>query len=169
LRVILVDCDTHRRALNRLVKGRAHAPGLLEVLAGEVSLRDALVQDEATTTMILPLNASVTAGHDHMGGEAMDRLLAELRRAFDLVILDTTPILPTADTRLLSTKVDVVVLVARWRKTSAHAIQAALHLLPAEGMNVAGVVLNRIHMGQQARFGFGDPAYYYRKYARYYG
>jgi len=168
LRVVLVDCDTHRRELNRLVKGRAHAPGLLEVLAGEASLKDALVQDEATTTMILPLNASAVGGHDHIGGEAMDRLLADLRRAFDLVILDTTPILPTADTRLLSTKVDVVVLVARWRKTSAHAIQAALHLLPVEGMNVAGVVLNRIHMGQQARFGFGDPAYYYRKYAQYY-
>ncbi|MGH6963955.1 MAG: GumC family protein [Phenylobacterium sp.] len=168
LRVVLVDCDTHRRDLNRLVKGRAHSPGLMEVLAGEASLKDALVQDEATTTMILPLNASVVAARDYIGGEAMDGLLAELRRTFDLVILDTTPILPTADTRMLSTKVDVVVLVARWRKTSAHAIQAALHLLPAEGLNVAGVVLNRIHMGQQARFGFGDPAYYYRKYARYY-
>ena len=168
LRVILVDCDTRRRDLNRLVKGRAHPAGLLEVLAGEAQLADALVQDDATTAMILPLNASTVGADDPIGGERMDALLAGLRRAFDLVILDTTPILPTADTRTLSTKVDVVVLVARWRKTSAHAIQAALHLLPVEGLNVAGVVLNRIHMGQQARFGFGDPAYYYRKYSQYY-
>lgn len=168
LRVVLVDCDTRRRDLNRLVKGRARPAGLLEVLTGEAPLADALVQDDATTMMILPLNASTVGAHDPIGGEQMDALLANLRRAFDLVILDTTPILPTADTRMLSTKVDVVVLVARWRKTSAHAVQAALHLLPGEGLTVAGVVLNRIHLGQQARFGFGDPAYYYRKYAQYY-
>jgi len=48
---------------------------------------------------------------------------------------------------MLSTKVDVVVLVARWRKTSAHAVQAALHLLPGEGLTVAGVVLTLCQLG----------------------
>ncbi|MDP1601492.1 polysaccharide biosynthesis tyrosine autokinase [Phenylobacterium sp.] len=167
-KVVLIDCDVRRRELNKLVKGRAHQAGLLEVLAGLAPLEAALVKDEATGAMILPLNASDAGGQDLMGGDAMDLLLAKLRERFDLVILDTTPVLPLADTRILAAKVDVVVFVARWRKTSEHAVRAALRLLPVEGVAVAGVVLNRIHVGQQARFGHGDAAYYYRQYAQYY-
>jgi len=168
-RVVLVDCDLRKRELNRLTRGRARDAGLLEVLAGQSSLEDALLKDEATSAMILPLNTTVVGAHDLIGGDAMDALLAVLRERFDLVILDTTPVLPLADTRILSTKADVVVLVARWRKTSEHAVHAALRLLPAEAVTVAGVVLNRIHLGQQARFGFGDASYYHRQYAQYYG
>ena len=147
----------------------ANQPGLLEVLAGQATLEEALVKDELTGAMILPLNNSVAVGQDLMGGEAMDALLAKLRERFDLVVLDTSPVLPLADTRILATKVDVVVLVARWRKTSEHAVHAAIRALPVEGVTIAGVVLNRIHIGQQARFGHGDAAYYYRQYAQYYG
>lgn len=167
-RVVLIDCDMRRRELNRLVRGRAREAGLLEVLSGAAPLEAALVKDELTGAMILPLNDSESGGQDLIGGDAMDGLLARLRERFDLVILDTTPVLPLADTRILATKVDVVVFVARWRKTSEHAIHAALRLVPTEGVAIAGVVLNRIHVGQQARFGHGDAAYYYRQYAKYY-
>ncbi len=168
-RVVLIDCDMRRRELNRLTRGREREAGLLEVLAGQARLEDALVKDDATNAMILPLNTTVAGAHDLVGGEAMDALLATLRERFDLVILDTTPVLPLADTRILATKVDVVVLVARWRKTSEHAVHAALRLLPTDAVTVAGVVLNRIHLGQQQRFGYGDASYYYRQYAQYYG
>jgi succinoglycan biosynthesis transport protein ExoP len=168
-RVVLIDCDNRRREFNKLVRGGTNRPGLLEVLAGQASIDEALVQDELTGAMILPLNNSIAVGQDLMGGEAMDALLAKLRERFDLVVLDTSPILPLADTRILATKVDVVVFVARWRKTSEHAVQAAIKALPVEGVTIAGVVLNRIHLGQQARFGHGDAAYYYRQYAQYYG
>lgn len=168
-RVVLLDCDLRRRELNKLVRGHSREVGLLEVLAGEAAIDDALVKDEATGAMILPLNGSITGGHNLLGSDAMDELLAQLRERFDLVILDTTPVLPLADARILATKVDVVVFIVRWRKTSEHAIQAALRLLPTEGVTIAGVVLNRIHLGLQARFGHGDPAFYYRQYAQYYG
>ncbi|HEY9233864.1 MAG TPA: polysaccharide biosynthesis tyrosine autokinase [Phenylobacterium sp.] len=168
-RVVLIDCDTRRRELNKLVRNADNRPGLLEVLAGQAHIDEALVKDERTGMLILPLNHSEIGPHELMGGEAMDTLLARLRERFDLVVLDTTPVLPLADTRILATKVDVVVFIARWRKTSEHAIQAAIRALPVEGVTIAGVVLNRIHLGQQARFGHGDAAYYYRQYAQYYG
>lgn len=168
-RVVLIDCDTRRRELNKLVRNADNRPGVLEVLAGQAPLEEALVKDELTGMMILPLNHSGIGPHELLGGEPMDALLARLREKFDLVVLDTSPVLPLADTRILATKVDVVVFIARWRKTSEHAVQAAIKALPTEGVTIAGVVLNRIHLGQQARFGHGDAAYYYRQYAQYYG
>jgi len=166
-RVILIDCDLRRRQLNRFIQPGSTSVGLLDVLAGRATLEQACCEDPVTQAVMLPLNTTEVAEEDPFGGEAMDALLERLRDSFDLIILDTAPILAIADTRVLATKADVVVLLARWRKTSEHAIRAAIKLLPSEA-RIAGVALNQIHVGKQTKFGFGDPAYYFKKYKGYY-
>jgi succinoglycan biosynthesis transport protein ExoP len=98
----------------------------------------------------------------------MDRLLAELRARFDLVLLDTAPLLPVADTRILASKADVLVFLARWRKTPQDAVEAAFRLLDNTGAFLAGVALTQIDMKQQAKYGLGDGGYYYAEYKKYY-
>jgi capsular exopolysaccharide synthesis family protein len=166
-RVILLDCDLRRRQLNRFIQPGSTSVGLLDVLAGRATLEEACCEDPVTQAVMLPLNTTEVAEEDPFGGEAMDALLERLRDSFDLIILDTAPILAIADTRVLATKADVVVLLARWRKTSEHALRAAIKLLPSD-VRIAGVALNQIHIGKQTKFGFGDPAYYFKKYKAYY-
>lgn len=166
-RVILIDCDLRRRQLNRFIQPGSTNVGLLDVLAGRATLEEACCEDPVTQAVMLPLNTTEVAEEDPFGGEAMDALLERLRESFDLIILDTAPILAIADTRVLATKADVVVLLARWRKTSEHALRAAIKLLPSD-VRIAGVALNQIHIGKQTKFGFGDPAYYFKKYKAYY-
>lgn len=167
LRVILVDCDLRRRSVNRLF-GAEPTKGLIEVLAGEVSLEDVLTTDQVTGARLLPLAKSSMTPKDVFGSAAMDRLLEELRRTYDLVILDTAPVLPVADTRVLAPKADVVVFLAHWRKTPQHAIEAAFRLLSGTGAHLAGVALTQVDMKQQAKYGYGDPGYYYAEYKKYY-
>jgi succinoglycan biosynthesis transport protein ExoP len=168
-RVVLVDCDLRRRSLNMLIPSSHRGPNLVDVLAGEALYADALVRDEASGAMILPLGPSAGGSTDVLGGEAMTSLLSELRTQFDLIVLDTAPILPIADAVVLASKADAVVMVVQWRKTSEHAIRAALRMLPRGRVAVAGLVLNQIDMRKQAKFGLGDPASYYNQYKTYYG
>jgi Mrp family chromosome partitioning ATPase len=98
----------------------------------------------------------------------MDALLEDLRRRFDLVILDTPPILAVADTRVLAGKADATVLLARWRRTPQQAVKAALRLLDHGGARVIGAALSLVDMRQQARYGYGDPAYYYAQHRKYF-
>lgn len=167
LKVILVDCDLRRRSVNRLF-GAEPTRGLIEVLAGEASLDEALTLDPATGARLLSLAKSSLTPKDVFGSQAMDRLLEELRRTYDLVILDTAPVLPVADTRVLAPKADVVVFLAHWRKTPQHAIEAAFRLLSGTGAHLAGVALTQVDMKQQAKYGYGDPGYYYAEYKKYY-
>ena len=167
LRVILVDCDLRRRSVNRLF-GAEPARGLIEVLAGEATLEEVLTTDQVTGARLLPLAKSSMTPKDVFGSAAMDRLLEELRRTYDLVILDTAPVLPVADTRVLAPKADVVVFLAHWRKTPQHAIEAAFRLLSGTGAHLAGVALTQVDMKQQAKYGYGDPGYYYAEYKKYY-
>jgi succinoglycan biosynthesis transport protein ExoP len=166
-KVVVVDCDLRRRNVNRLLKIEPTA-GLVEILQGSAELSDVLVLDEASGAYFLPLSRSAYTPKDLFGSAAMDRLLADLRARFDLVLLDTAPILPVADTRILAPKADVVVFLAEWRKTPRKAVEAAFTMLSSVGANVAGIALTAVDMRQQARFGYGDPGYYYRSYRKYY-
>lgn len=167
VRTIIVDCDLRRRTVNRMLAQDPQV-GLLEVLSGEVNLDQALVTDEATGTAFLPLAKTNFTPKDVFGTQAMDKLLAELRTRYDLVILDTAPLLPVADTRVLAPKADAVVFLTRWRKTPQHAVEAAFRMLAGTGAHIAGVALTQMDMKAQTKYGYGDPGYYYAEYKKYY-
>jgi capsular exopolysaccharide synthesis family protein len=166
-RVLIVDCDLRRRAVNRMLHTEPQI-GLLEVLNGEAVLQQAITVDQATGAHILPLADSKFTPRDVFGSSAMDRLIAEVRGRYDLVILDTAPVLPVADTRVLAPKADLVVFLARWRKTPEPAIEAAFRLLANPEINIGGVALTLVDMKQQSKYGYGDPGYYYTEYKKYY-
>jgi succinoglycan biosynthesis transport protein ExoP len=166
-RVLVMDCDLRRRSVNRLLRTEPTV-GLIEVLSGEATLQQAVTVDSETGVHYLPLAKSAFTPKDVFGSIAMDRLLADLRGRYDLVVLDTAPVLPVADTRVLAPKADAVVFLTRWRKTPQHAVEAAFRLLSGTGAHIAGVGLTQVDMKQQAKYGYGDPGYYYGEYKKYY-
>lgn len=167
LRVILVDCDLRRRNVNRLL-GVEPEVGLVEVLNRSVSMEQALMNDAPSGAVILPLAKDSFTPRDVFGSAAMDELMDRLRRDYDLVILDTAPVLAVSDTRLVAAKADAVVFLARWRRTPEKAIGAALKVLEQSGAHIAGVGLTQVDMKAQARYGYGDAGYYYGDYKKYY-
>ena len=166
-RVLLVDCDLRRRSINKLL-GVEPEIGLLEVLNGTAELNDVIFRDEASGAYILPLANSSVSPEEVFETAAMNKMLRDVAAMFDLVFLDTAPVLAVAETRVLAAKSDAVVFLAHWRKTPEKAIIAALKLLDAAGAPVAGVALTQVNMLQQARYGYGDATYYYADYKKYY-
>jgi len=165
--VIIVDTDNRRRGVNQLTARPAHA-GLLEVLSGAATLDDVLVRDSLTNADILPVGGPPGLRKDVGGSRAMERLLRHLKARYDLIVLDTSPVNPVADSRVLAKRADFVVLVTRWRATPYPAVQAALRLLSEHGVEVDGILLNRMDLAQQVRHAYGDVSYYYREYKHYY-
>jgi capsular exopolysaccharide synthesis family protein len=168
-RVILIDCDLRKRAVSRAIGGDEPTAGLVEVLAGTVPLEKAVRVDARTGAHYLPLAESAYTPKDVFGTVAMDQLLETLRGKYDVVVLDTAPVLPVADTRVIAAKADVVTMLVRWRKTPRKATAAGIKLLQAGDTYIAGGALTQINMKEQARYGYGDPGYYYRSYRKYYG
>lgn len=166
-RVIIVDCDLRRRAVNRMI-GIEPSIGLLDVLNGTSTLEAALHHDERSGAYILPLTAAAFTPKDIFSSQAMDALLRTLTAGFDLVILDTAPVLAVADTRILASKADTVVFLTRWRATPQKAVKNALRLLDSSGAHISGVALVQVDMRSQARYGYGDATYYYGAYKSYY-
>lgn len=142
-RVLLIDCDLRRRSLKEVLEIEPEA-GLLQVLAGDVSWRQAVHVDEASGMSVLPLSGSGFTPKEIFGAEDMSSLLADLRGSFDLIVLDCAPVLAVAETRVAVAKADCAVIVARWQKTPMRAMRAMLQQLNDAGANIRGVVLNGV-------------------------
>jgi succinoglycan biosynthesis transport protein ExoP len=165
--VVVVDCDLRRRNINRLL-GKEPDAGLVEVLQGTAKLDEVLIQDSLSGAWFLPLAHSVYTPKDLFGSAAMDRLIVDLRERFEFVLLDTAPVIPVSDTRILAPKADAVVFLTHWRKTPRKAVEAAFALLTSVGAEVVGIALTLVDAREQAKYGYGDAGYYYRSYRKYY-
>lgn len=166
-KVVLIDCDPRRRAVNKLIDVPSKA-GLIEVLRGEASLSDALVLHAESGVWMLPINQTPVDGGELVSGNALADVIQSLREEFTYIVIDTAPVMPVVDARVVTTLADAVLFVTRWRKTPDHAVRNALKLLPAGRMHLAGVALSQVDMRKQARFGHGDATAYYDRYKEYY-
>ncbi|WP_395445293.1 GumC family protein [Caulobacter sp. UC70_42] len=165
-KVVVVDCDLRQSAISQFLKEPASI-GLLEVLNGVATLDQAVITDESGAH-ILPLAKSAYTPRDVLGSSAMHKLLQDLRDRYEIVLLDTAPLLAIADTRILAPHADAVVMLVRWKKTPVKAVQSALALLQGTRAFIAGVALTQMDLKAQSRYGYGDSYYYYANYRKYY-
>ncbi|TFW15334.1 capsular biosynthesis protein [Brevundimonas intermedia] len=166
-RILLIDGDPRRRGVTRML-GLDPNAGLAEVLHGAASWRNLLVLDPASGAHVLPLSGAGLSADDLFAAPPMDALLTELRQAFDLIVIDTAPVLVLADARVLAAKADSVLLLARWRKTPARTVAAAVRILNQSGARTLGVTLTQVDVRAQARQDYGHAGYDYQAYRKYY-
>jgi Mrp family chromosome partitioning ATPase len=149
------------------VSGVPAEVGLLEYLFGETRLADAIAVDEKTGLHILPLTDRKHTPRDVFGSRAFDALLNMLQQTYDLIIIDTGPILLLAETRVVTRKVDQVVVCARWRKTNRGTLRETMKILRDFNANVAGVVLTFVDLRKRSQYtSYAGSSY--KAYAKYY-
>jgi len=145
LKVLLVDCDIRRPRIHGLFQ-LPRAPGLMELLRASSdpdapaprAIRETPVARLSVLTCgALPVNAA-----NLLSGTRMRVLLAELQEQFDIIVLDTPPVLATADASIVASLTDGVLLVVRAGATDRNAAQRAYQQLANVGARVVGTVLN---------------------------
>jgi uncharacterized protein involved in exopolysaccharide biosynthesis/Mrp family chromosome partitioning ATPase len=161
-RVLLIDCDVRRPRLHSLFR-MPRSPGLMELLtppeSGQNGQSLTFDPESGRTISGLPINEVVRATNirglslltcgslptnasNLLSGLRMRALLRELAKSFDLIILDTPPVLATADAGILSGLADGVLLVVRAGRTDRNAAQRAHQQLSQVGARIVGAVLN---------------------------
>ena len=141
MRVLLVDCDLRRSRIHKMF-GIPREPGMTELILGHQDV-DAVTRETAVPGLyVLPSGMLPPNPSELLGGERMRNTLATLGGAFDLIVLDTPPLLAASDAAILATIADGVVLVVRAGVTEALAGQQAIAQLQSVGARIVGAVLN---------------------------
>ncbi|MGV6800880.1 MAG: GumC family protein [bacterium] len=165
-KVIVVDCDIRRHILSNSVD--KIDKGLLEVLAGETALRDAIRKDTKTDLHILPCTGSDNVPSDVFGSNSFDALINKLKTQYDMIILDTAPITAVADTRTVVSDADAAILIVRWRNTPMKIAHSAMKILEKLPTPILGAVLTQVDARSQTQYGYEGSEKYYREHQRYY-
>ena len=157
--VILVDTDLHRPRQHEIF-GVSRFPGLTDALVGNAKLRDC-VQEVGVPGMrliaagVLPPNPA-----ELLNSAVMDAVITRLGKGADVVIFDSPPILATADSQVLASKVDGVIYVMQLGRVPRSAVKRSFELLRQAHARVLGIVFNQMDEQTNKAYG-GYGGYYY--------
>lgn len=156
-KVLLIDVDLRKADLARGMNIPPQ-PGLSEYLTGTVGLKDILRNSFVPGLYVIAAGSRNAAPADLLTGEKFRSLIADIRDHFDIVILDTPPILPVADTIGLKDQVDGFIFIFRTAFTPYNMLRQAIDEIGEK--NIIGVVLNGVEPQTEK--------YYKRYYGKYY-
>jgi len=166
-RSIIIDADLRRPQLHSKLRV-SRAPGLVDYLAGEVTLEDVVVKDKATGVDVITAGNIGPNAAGILNSEILQKLLKGLAEYYDLVVIDSPPVMAVADARVLTHLADKTIVVVRWAATRREVATMAIRQLLDAGGSLAGVVLSRVNVRKHASYGYGDSGYYYGPSKKYY-
>ncbi|MGJ3704263.1 polysaccharide biosynthesis tyrosine autokinase [Variovorax sp. AFSI2.2] len=164
-RVLLIDADMRKGHLNKQF-GLPRENGLSELLAGELSAQQAIRSQVLPNLDILTTGKLPSNPADMLMSESFVRLLDMVSAQYELVVIDTPPVLVAADTAAVAPYMGAVLLVARADQTQLGELNESAKRLAHGGKAVTGVIFNGIdltrrHYGSQ---GYRYGGYRYTKY-----
>ncbi|MBN1050115.1 CpsD/CapB family tyrosine-protein kinase [Clostridium botulinum] len=141
-KVILVDCDLRKPSVHKNFK-ISNLLGLSEVLLGKAKIDDA-IQKRNENLHVLTSGKIPPNPAEMLSSTAMSKLLEELKKEYDIIMLDSAPLGAVTDAQILSTKVDGTVLVTRAERTKRESVIEAKNLLTKVGANIIGSILHAV-------------------------
>lgn len=156
-KVLLIDVDLRKSGRIKGIQ-KSSLPGLSEYLTGSVGLKDVVRNTFAPGFYLIPGGMRISSPGDLLAGERFRNFLKEIRNQFDVILLDTPPVVPVSDTLAFRDLVDGFIFIYRAGFTPHTLFRQAVDEIGEK--NILGVVLNGVEP-QTHR-------YYQRYYGKYY-
>ena len=168
-KVLLVEGDVRRGTFSELVDRNSTKTGLVEVVVGDAILEEATVRPDGMVFDVLLGGQTSLNPADVLSSKDFGEFLAEARKIYDLVIIDTPPLLVVPDARVISQHADAILFSVLWNKTTADHIRDAIQQITSTGLRPSGFVLGNIDPRGIRKYGYANRYIAYNKaYAKAY-
>ena len=154
-RVVVVDCDTRRPTVHRLLGDGRPPKGLTDLLDGDATLDQVVHLDERRRVAVIAAGRPVDRPQTLLGSQAMLSLLVELSERYDVIVLDTPPVLSVSDALILAPLADRILYVVRWARTASSLAGAGIKQVRQVGGRVSGAVLSMVNAREHANLEYG--------------
>ncbi|MEP6506986.1 MAG: CpsD/CapB family tyrosine-protein kinase, partial [Gemmatimonadales bacterium] len=141
LRILVIDCDLRRGSLHRIF-GAPRLPGLTNAIGTGGSLGSVVRETSTPNLSIVTTGVQPPNPGELLGSHRLRELLLEGMTQYDLVLIDTPPVLAAADAGIIASMVDGVILLIRVGATTKAAARTAQERLRLVGARILGTVLN---------------------------
>jgi capsular exopolysaccharide synthesis family protein len=166
-RVLVIDLDLRHPSVHREL-GWQVSCGLVEYMAGERTLEEAIHHDLETGLDFLPIKGQTTNPTNILDSQKMRLLIEYLRDTYDYIVLDSAPLASVTDTRVAALLADKLVYCVRWGQNMLGAVDDSIRGLREANIEPAGAVITMVNMKKHAQYSYGDIGQYYNKSQKYY-
>jgi len=164
-RVLIVDADLRKPKLHKIFKV-LNMGGLSGYLAGKLPLKEAVKKTSIKNIWVIPSGPIPPNPAELLNSNRMKDLIEEVKGSFDVVLFDTAPVLGVVDSVIVSSLVDITILVIRAGELTRKQFLNAVEEVRRAKVNIIGVVFNGLKL-KKSDYHFMDYYRYYRHY--YYG
>lgn len=165
-KTLLIDADSRKPSIHELL-GASVGPGLLDILKGTAT-KDIIVTDSETGLDFLTAGEASEDPMSLLDSQAMYDFLAEVSSTYDLVVIDSPPVMAASDACALGRLADTTILVVRWSKTPSETVMHSVRQLQRADAYIAGALLNMVDVGKHAMYRYGDSGAYHGSLRKYY-
>ena len=159
--VLIIDADLRRPSLHKLFD-MDNSVGLTNYLTSKMDFSEVVRPTKIENLSFIPSGILPSDAVGILNSQRMVDLIATVKRKYDLVFLDSPPILGVSDASILASEVDITVMVVQHRRFPRSMLQRVKQAVISVGGNLLGVVLNNVDTKQ-------DSSYqYYTSYYDYY-
>jgi capsular exopolysaccharide synthesis family protein len=158
--VLLIDADLRRPSMHALFEV-SNATGLTNYLTSDVRLEDVVVRTPVENLYFMPSGMLPADSAGILNSQRMSELIADVKSRFDLVLIDSPPILGVSDASVLSNVADMTMLVVQHRKLPRHMLLRVKQTVENVGGRVLGVVLNNVDIRSDSQYAYYTSYYTY--------
>ncbi|MFP2516757.1 tyrosine-protein kinase Wzc [Buttiauxella agrestis] len=159
-RVLLIDCDMRKGYTHELL-GTTNTNGLAEVLTGQAEITRCAQKTSVPNFDLIPRGVVPSNPSELLMSERFAELIAWASKNYDLVLIDTPPILAVTDAAVVGRHAGTTLMVARYAVNTLKEVETSLSRFEQNGINVRGVILNSIF---RRAAGYEDYGYYEYEY-----
>ena len=167
-KVVLIDADCRMPRVNKALNLKSE-PGLIEILTKKSPFETVIQSHNASKVDVIAAGNIFLNPSDVLASDDMSELLKNLSSIYDIVVIDSPPIMAASDAIILSRKADTSVFVVRWADTKRESVQMAIKQLQNNGGAIAGVLLSMVNTKKHSLYNYGDSGYYSGRLKNYYG
>lgn len=168
-KVLLIDCDLRKPKQHKYL-GLEGSVGLTNYLIDQAKLEDVIQPWGKGKLNVLPAGQTPPNPSELLGSDKMRKLIEAMEKKYDVVLIDTAPLLPVTDAAILSKITGGVVVVVSVGKTTRPQLQGALSHIETVGGKIVGFVMNKIPTKGADAYGYYSYGYKYGyKYGYQYG
>ena len=158
---LIIDADLRRPTLHKFFD-ISNSVGLTNYLTTEMMPEDVILQTPVDNLYFMPSGTLPADAAGILNSRRMSELILEVKQRFDMVLLDSPPILGISDASVLVNEVDLTLMIIQHRKLPKHMLVRVKKAVENVGGRLIGVVLNNVNISS-------DGAYqYYTSYYSYY-
>ncbi|EPC04142.1 hypothetical protein L861_02185 [Litchfieldella anticariensis FP35 = DSM 16096] len=160
-RVLVIDADMRKGHVHTAFGGKSEH-GLSELLSGKIDRGSAIRTSEIDGLHYISRGMAPPNPSELLMHESFTRLLDELSPSYDLVIIDTPPILAVTDAAIVGKQVGTTLMIARFQLNPPKEIGIAQRRLGNAGVEVKGCILNAMEHKAATSYGYGYYSYSYK-------